>query len=823
MAGLNCEVTCAKSMDQSKQYLTASIRTTDNLRTIAHSAMVRDLSRLSLPEIDAAVDLVGKVVPAGNVPGVILNGLARLSGRQTPRERVKKDVNLLLKGVEQVLDRAVYGAFFAGPAAAIWGYQNLLKLTGKDIDDAFPEGTWQFYVEYALREDTARHANETHGFDTALTQHGVRLSFVDRMTAWVMTAIHCLHQYDALLENEWRERVYIRTLQEISSDHEIESSRYERLYREWEKQRPYGRSQDATASEPYPIYRRNRFDRFFSEAIKNLPLELRHVWEARIHELKTHDLPAYQRQMSILSYLTPGPYGETRTAIPPSHVNVCVIYQGHYYLIPINSSGTTEPVSVSDVREQVAALVNIPPAELPAKLAPLTTIKRSAFARLRDELGGILIEELNRLRLSPILLNFDQRPRQLTLADLRQAERGVGDHALTLFDTGETFVFDQSHIFFDGAWGAALAEIMTNEALSWAVYLSNLPAARPGRIRPYSLDLQFEPQSVSLHQVPKATPETSAETETVNIKALLALRRLFRSRNDLVRVTVNDLLVLYRAIHAITYQPLDQLREELETLASRANVRQAALAALDTIDTQRENPAVLIPIDASQRSPRDRLYPMTFEVPLHELDILGLHTRTLDALDEYQASRGDRRAAYQEFDELQRTYLATLAGFGTVLSKAKDIAVSGQSASVGAIRLLAHMPTPLQRLLDQVPGQFDILNDIIKGREVFSNVGAVASTSTLTRFITAKDDNEKKTLAWGVITDATGVMRISLRDFRPHVGLLIAAGCRDTALRITQDYLEVYARGLNRYVRELQRITRTSRETQLARPEELND
>jgi hypothetical protein len=143
----------------------------------------------------------------------------------------------------------------------------------------------------------------------------------------------------------------------------------------------------------------------------------------------------------------------------------------------------------------------------------------------------------------------------------------------------------------------------------------------------------------------------------------------------------------------------------------------------------------------------------------------------------------------------------------------------GEGASVGTIKLLAHMPTPLQRLLDQIPGRFDILNDIIKGREVFSNVGAVAPSSTLTRFITAKDDNDKKTLAWGVITDAQGVMRISLRDFRPHVGLLVAIGRKDLAVRIAQDYLDTYAHGLNAYVRDLRRITLASRETRLAQLE----
>jgi hypothetical protein len=137
--------------------------------------------------------------------------------------------------------------------------------------------------------------------------------------------------------------------------------------------------------------------------------------------------------------------------------------------------------------------------------------------------------------------------------------------------------------------------------------------------------------------------------------------------------------------------------------------------------------------------------------------------------------------------------------------------------------MLAHMPTPLQRMLDKVPEQFDLLNDLIKGREVMSNVGAVVTTSTLTRFITAKDDNAKKTLAWGIITDAGKVMRISLRDFRPHVTLLEKIGRKELALRITQDYLDAYAHGLNNYIADLQQITQASRETQLVKPEQFHE
>ena len=83
--------------------------------------------------------------------------------------------------------------------------------------------------------------------------------------------------------------------------------------------------------------------------------------------------------------------------------------------------------------------------------------------------------------------------------------------------------------------------------------------------------------------------------------------------------------------------------------------------------------------------------------------------------------------------------------------------------------------------------------------------------------MTAKDDNEMKNLAWGVLTDAQQKMHITLRDFRPHVRLLIEAGQKKVAERITQDFLNSYARALNQYVMELQQITLASRETRLSR------
>ncbi len=771
---------------------------------------LRDVSHLSLPEVDTVVDVVSRVIPAGNVPGMILSGLARLTGRRPPENVVKRDINLIFRGVEQALDRAVYRTFFAGPAAVIWGYQNLLKLAGKDPKDAFPEGVWQYYVTYAMREDTARHANETVGFDAALRAHGVQLSQLDRTAAWVMAAIHTLHNYGDLLANEWRERVTLYSLREITSG-EPDADYYQRLYALWETQRPYTRGSDVQPTESYPQYRRRKFDQFVREAVEHLRTDLRRVWEERLRNAYDFELPAYKRQMSILASLEPENYNETIVPMALQHVHVGLIWQGRYYLIPACVPGTEQPAESQTVRAQIAAIGHSPSSLPPSQLRLLSSVKRSSLHQLMPKLRPETQQELRTLRCAPIIINVDQRDHNLPLAELRLTERGYGDHALTLIDTGRSMVFDQSHIFFDGAWGAALAEIMTGEALSWAVYFNSLGPATPAPIRPYSPGLQLDADERGLiAETPHIALEAGAESTSADLDAILALRRWLKKRNDLISLTVNDLLVLYRAIHAVSYSPNKGLIAEIDTLNRNPVTHDAAVAVLQALEELRAvNPAVLIPIDASLAKPSDRLHPMSFEVPLAELQILEHHATTLRTLDAAMQS-GDE-SAWEAFDAARGVYLATLAGVGEVLSKAKEWALQGESAASSAIRLLAHLPPALQRLLDSIPSKFDVLNDIIKGREVFSNVGAVATTSSLRRFITAKDDNDKKTLAWGVITDAEGVMHVSLRDFRPHVSLLTSLGRRELAVWITQDYLDSYVRGLNRYIRELLRITQTRR------------
>ena len=789
-------------INKKPSYQQATQSTAKDLRTVAKAASVQQLSRLSLPEVEAVVELISKIVPAGNVPGMILSGLTRLPGRRIPIQKMQQDVNALFSGVEQILDSAMYGAIFAGPAAIIWGYQNLLKLAGKDPEAAFPEGVWQFYAGYALREDTARHTNETHGFDTLLHQHDIHLNPVDRLTAWLMASVNCLHQYNSLLENEWRERVAISLLEESNSE------RAKRLHRNWQIKLPYRREEDAPELD-YPAYRQFKFDQFLKDNLQSLPISEHGKWREKLKLTTSRDLNAYQRQMSILAYLDPGLYGETRVPFNLTEAQIGVIYRDSYYLFPVCEQGSNKPLDVMTARAQVAALLSSSSSS-PAQLASLARIKRSVLPGLHTKLNPMLVNDLDNLRFAPILISADVRSRSLPLSELRQAERGIGSHALTIFDTGETIVFDQSHFFFDGAWGTALSEIMTNEALSWARYLNMLPSPTPAETRIYtSLTLQMQKSDHDLiQQSPRVSAEASAENDRINLKSCVDLRRQLKQRNDLLQLTINDLLVLYRAIHAATYMPSKKLLAEINNLASaQPDAERAASLRQLVKEASRTNPAILIPMDASLKVPRERIYPLNMEVPLVELNLLSLHAQTMKMLSAYEDSTEDRAAMRASFDHFQKLYLASLAGFGAIMNKAKDIAIQGESASVGAIKLLAHLPLSLQHILDKIPERFELLNNILKGREVFSNVGAVARTSTLTRFITAKDDNTQKQLAWGVLTDAEEIMRISLRDFRPQVATLLSIGRKDLANMITQDYLDAYVEGFNAYIHDLSEIT----------------
>jgi hypothetical protein len=865
---------------QQQTYNEAVRHTLQSLAVVDDATLV-GLTRLGIAEIEALKHEVAEILPAGNLPAFLLQGLVQLKDRTLKPERVAADLRLLFQATKQI---GIFGTFLAAPALALRGYQKLLALAGKDVESAFPDGPWQFYTEFGLREDTARHCAETVGFHRVAST----VSEVDNLTAWAYAALQTIFGYDELLANEWDERMLLRTLDTLLDTHAraelatdtvpetVEHSQQlvkavtrlrstygiDRLAAGWAAIRPY-RLPAETPLDDYAAFRRARFRAYLDQALSQLPSQIRTELDTHFLALRTADLPAYQRQMTLLMTLDAENYQDHRTPLPLYQACIALVVGGRYYLIdacarngnrdlfiyPLDGSerngtrlplretsdgtlqdtysrpvtidrrsrvkignvavGRLRPPSLESVKQQVAAILayttagnadNTSNGEIPTDML-LAQAPRERQAALRRLLDAPTQSELGALRSAPIIINWDVHDGYLPLTMLRRTHRGVGDHALTIIRTDRSMVFDLSHIFFDGGWGMALAEIVTNLATDLAVPTAHIRNSAVTTASPLRLAATSAFLLAARDAVARSPAEAAAETTAIDLPAMTKLRQRLARRQ--LPLTVNDLLLLARCMHATSYRPGPMAQRALGIIATLPDGQQLVPEIMAHLDQQRKiNPSLLIPMDASAVDPRLRLYPATFRNPLPEL-IIRLDRCNIAVT---RLKQQPDPATQALFERERSALFGELYNFGATLQALKQVTMRGESFTTAALRLLGHLPQPMQYLLDLIPQKIGILNEILKGREVFSNVGQVAATSSLTRFASARDDGETKLLIWGVMSDATGRLAVSLRDFRPHVAPLLKGGRGDLADILAQDYLDDYAAGVNALVRRLQRV-----------------
>lgn len=756
-----------------------------------------DLTRMNLDDITELANDVARVVPAGNVVRMVFSQLRSIGGRRVTDNDSRRMLSLLNQGMATFLDKATYMTFYTTPAMLISGYQLLLRASGKDPDETFPHGTWQYYLEFGLREDTARHACETNGFQQMLVRENPAVSEGDKLAAWISAVQFLLLHYLDFLQEEWYERALLRRLSGVLNDNRIVSR--------WVARRPYGVPK--SYQKDYVSYRRE----VFSDFVRELLLSHMHygevdktlsIWNNQ-ETLTNEDRKAYQEQMSLLAKLEPGSFNDVRVPLETSQAYIAVVWQQNYYMIPLTHNRV--PLDRQAIRVLAHAILSQPPADPAIVDDFLVGVPRSDQEHVRSLLPDEVRQQVEWLRHAPVVINWDEADVTQTLSQIRRGKRGIGDHALTLFRTAESVIFDQSHIFFDAIWGMATAEIVTNEAIRNLRQMQGAAIlARPG-FSPHMVDLSMSlDRKIARYSVPML--EVSAEVEIEIVDDINRLRRLLKQRSNDLHLTVNDILILYRSLYNQYYHPSESLARTLRRLSRVGAAERSLVRDVATMieKTNQVSPAFLIPIDASVVNPRARIFPVTF-CPRPPWTDIGPHHETVWELLTQYRENGD----WRPFADQRTRYLEMLRMFGTLMNRYKEIALEGKTVSIATLKLLSGVPKRLQAMLRNIPDKIDILNDMLKGTEVFSNVGMVAETSSLTRFITAKDDNQKKELCWGVMTRADGTMVISLRDFRPEVTALGEMGALDVAQMITQDFLDGYARGLHNFVYELTEIVKT--------------
>jgi hypothetical protein len=296
-------------------------------------------------------------------------------------------------------------------------------------------------------------------------------------------------------------------------------------------------------------------------------------------------------------------------------------------------------------------------------------------------------------------------------------------------------------------------------------------------------------------------PEAWAESKAADLEKMMRLRKNLVQRSSDMAFTINDLLILYRALFNREYQPAPTLVAAVDDLAKThpqqsQDIRQA-WQQLPTI-----NPALLIPMDSIDGSSKDRLYPITFRNPFPEF--LDLFYQTYNALEAYQQT--NTPDSWQLFSQLRNQLIQSIYHFGQLMLLHKKLALTGEMANLTSLKLLGHLPDAMQSMFGKLPQKFDFLNEMLSGEEVFSNVGRVAHGASPVRFISARDDNNAKKLVWGVLTDDNEMIHISLRDFRSEVMALFDIDRADLAQMMARDFLDSYVAGLNNFTQKLDQI-----------------
>ncbi len=854
-------------------------QTMQSLDSAAADTSLASISGLGIPQVRALKREIAEIFPASNLPGFLLQGLLQLKGRDLDGERVSGDLRVLFRETRQI---GLYGTFLAAPALIIYGYQRLLTLAGKDAASAFPDGTWQFYTEFGLREDAARHSVETRGFAAAAAS----LAEADTAACWVAAAIHTIFVYEDLLANEWHERVMLRCVDDALAELaaaglgrlprkaderaqaiSVEADRLRgahglsRLTADWAARRPYA----GPAGSPvlgYAEARRHAFDAFLGRRLRGVPDELRARAEALYAERRAGGLPAYQAQMSILQTLHAEGYSDRREPVALADAQVAFVCGGTYYLIapwerdaagslmitprggdparpgqslPLRRDaagtwidpygqpaqidrrgevrmagvhvGRLRPLPLAQVRALAAAALRSARPLRPGDPGPpgadllLATAPRGRQEALRSSLSTATRAEVERLRGAPIIVSWDQRDPAQPLGTIRRTRRGCGDHALTIIRAGEGVVFDMSHIFFDGIWGAIMAEVVTGFASALAAGVDS--SRRTRTAAPPALGLaRGTALERAAHEAGARPAEVCAETRAASLPAISGLRQRLAERE--MHLTVNDILLLGRYDHAASYRPGPAAMAALDDLESRGGEAARLHAQIVSgLEAQRALvPSLLIPMDSSWIDPRQRLHPATLRNPQP-----SLLPRLARAEALLQATiKGHSPATRQAFEDERTELCGDLMAYAAVLRALREITTRGESFTTAALKLLAHLPRPMQSLMDQIPQKIDLLNEIVKGAEVFSNIGQVARNSSVNRFASSRDDGDTKLLIWGLMADAEGQLVITLRDFRPHVGPLLAAGHTHLAELLAADFLDAYAQGLNSMVKRIRRV-----------------
>ncbi|WP_236339979.1 hypothetical protein [Paenibacillus plantiphilus] len=671
------------------------------------------------------------------------------------------------------------------------------------------EPLFQAFAKKALRDDTARFSVECAYPGPALYGE------TSLLAGCIFTVAQLLHHYADLLACEWDNRMYARDLassvlsgQSGASPHgpdgPIGRITIEPSADMFADLAAYVRAYERALEE-----RRQRCAQLFARSGYDAALQ------AHIRR-REKALPAYQRQMSLLQSLRPGRHGDVPVPISVDKLNIAVWKGNRYVLIPVyvpdqgRATGSYRMISKEEIRGYAEYIGELPD-EGPVSLNPsLPRILRRYQHDVRKRYSPEVLDKLEVLASAPVVINWNIHDASRNLSSIRQTQRGGNDQPLTLIRTERGMVFDFSHILFDGLWASRVAHYIANFTISITKGLDELEdtvvasakapsfldapadrqedshplavlAARPDRVQTVQLERDADNKEREAPHTDKLVHEVSAELGGIALKSITTPLQLMNQQG--IKITINDLLLLARLLHAKTYRPSMDVEQALACLSDPKEARSAARLWRQRMEKERQcPPALLIPVDVTERDPKERLYMTSIrpdDLPQGLLEQLAqlIHLRS---------------ARLNSFPTIMTGINERLAEAGLIFRKKFHLALQGKSFSTKASRLFVASPYPMRDAGDWVTEQVKGLQTRVKGDELFSSLGQMPPWSTAIRFMSARSKGKTQQRVWGIMTDNRQRLMITLRDFHPLTVMLIRNGQGNLAASILQDYLNSF-------------------------------
>lgn len=598
----------------------------------------------------------------------------------------------------------------------------------------------------------------------------------------------------------------------------------------WAKNCPYARPLQHRHKK-YTTYRREVFLAFLEKEGLRLPRQIgAYVW-GKFYENKTQNLAQFKADRNILTNLSFENKETKQKKIPLWKAKIGFCLGGQYYLIDVayrdergrllafvpgkpDDSGEplvlieTENGKVVDQQGRAIVVEQDGTIEIqsPSGITRKKQLRPTPNSIIKSIISAIIYENkiLNgqknetqlasaKLKDVPITLNWDTQSTRSSLLNIISAGKQKDMPSISLFKTSRAMQCAMHPMFFSPISGALFFRYLNFEAISG---YQNLLKRNIVMQNNSNIVLTRLVEKIETSKERHALLELSAEAKGIRQNYVSsAIKNLEKYK---IIATNSDLILIYLTIAHQQYKTKVAVQRNIAKL--RLNQNEALVEAIENMwRDARKKPNTIIWLQNTLGSALDgAIYPQLFR----NINV-DFSEKYDDLLKQMEVSQKKEKVAV--LDSPKKDFLRTLNQSLAYLKMLKQIVRQKQNPSSAALSVLVAFSNDTAAI-KLLPTEFGGTTIMKTPYELFSMIGDIVPVKFTSRMMPARENNVSRPLIWSVVLQLGGEYTLILRDSRQPVVDLANAGYEKEAQLITQDTLDVFVSGFNRFMEILIQI-----------------